>query len=491
MKALLAPFFLLGLLAGCAIGPDYRLPAAIGTNRMPAAFAGAAALTNMGNWKPAEPSAHLPRGVWWEIFGDSELNRLETAATEANQDLAVAFSRFEQARALMNVARADLFPQASATPNLTRQRTSVNMVDRGQASGVSHTYNTFTVPLDASWELDLWGRIRRQVEAARALLSAASDDLEAAKLAVQAEVATDYFVLRAMEAEYFLLQQTAEAYRRSLELTRNRRQGGIASDLDVAQAETQLTTTEAQLPAVDLQRAKLRHALGTLCGQAAGGFEPAPAQGALRSGPAIPISLPSELLERRPDIAAAERRMAAANAEVGVAQTAFYPRLLFQGAAGFQSIDASTLFDWPSRFWAVGPSLELPLFTGGRNRAQLAAARAAYNSAVGSYRKTVLIAFQEIEDQLAAQRLLAAELGAENAALASARRTLEIANNRYKAGLVTYLEVATAQSAALAHERTVVELGAQRLSASVALIKALGGGWSAKEGDRSVAQALK
>jgi len=489
MKALLAPFFLLGLLAGCAIGPDYHLPAAIGTNRMPAAFAGAAALTNMGNWKPAEPSAHLPRGVWWEIFGDSELNRLETAATEANQDLAVAFSRFEQARALVNVARADLFPQASATPSLTRQRTSVNMVDRGQASGVSHTYNTFTVPLDASWELDLWGRVRRQVEAARALLSAASDDLEAAKLAVQTEVATDYFVLRAMDAEYVLLQQTAEAYRRSLELTRNRRQGGIASDLDVAQAETQLTTTEAQLPAVDLQRAKLRHALGTLCGQVASGFEPAPAQGALTSSPAIPISLPSELLERRPDIAAAERRMAAANAEVGVAQTAFYPRLLFQGAAGFQSIDASTLFDWPSRFWAVGPSLELPLFTGGRNRAQLAAARSAYNSAVGSYRKTVLVAFQEIEDQLAAQRLLAAELDAENAALASARRTLEIANNRYKTGLVTYLEVATAQSAALAHERTVVELGDQRLSASVALIKALGGGWNANEGDRSVAQA--
>ena len=354
MKALLAPFFLLGLLAGCAIGPDYRLPAAIGTNRMPAAFAGAAALTNMGNWKPAEPSAHLPRGVWWEIFGDSELNRLETAASEANQDLAVAFSRFEQARALVNVARADLFPQASATPSLTRQRTSVNMVDRGQASGVSHTYSTFTVPLDASWELDLWGRVRRQVEAARAFLSAASDDLEAAKLAVQAEVAADYFVLRAMDAEYTLLQQTAEAYRRSLELTRNRRQGGIASDLDVAQAETQLTTTEAQLPAVDLQRAKLRHALGTLCGQVAGGFEPAPAQGALTSGPAIPISLPSELLERRPDIAAVERRMAAANAQVGVAQTAFYPRLLFRGAAGFQAIDASTLFDWPSRFLPSG-----------------------------------------------------------------------------------------------------------------------------------------
>ncbi len=446
MNALLAPFLLLALLAGCAIGPDYRHPAA---------------------------------------------NRLETAATEANQDLAVAFSRFEQARALMNVARADLFPQASTTQNLTRQRTSVNMVDRGQASGVSHTYNTFTVPLDASWELDLWGRVRRQVEAARAFLSAASDDLEAAKLAVQAEVATDYFVLRALGAEYALLQQTAEAYRRSLELTRNRRQGGIASDLDVAQAETQLTTTEAQLPVVDLQRAKLRHALGTLCGQVASGFELAPAPDALTAGPVIPISLPSELLERRPDIAAAERRMAAANAEVGVAQTAFYPRVLFQGSAGFQSIDASTLFDWPSRFWAVGPSLQLPLFTGGRNRAKLAAARAAYNAAVGSYRKTVLIAFQEIEDQLAAQRLLAAELDAENAALGSARRTLEIANNRYKAGLVTYLEVATAQSAALAHERTVVELGAQKLSASVGLIKALGGGWSAKEGERSVAQALK
>ncbi len=459
--------------SGCAVGPKYQRPAALGTNSLPPAFAGA---TNAGQWKAAEPSAHLPRGAWWEILADAELNRLVALATNSNQDLAAASARFAQARALVNVARADFFPQLSAAPSYTRQRTSANQPENGRAAGVGHNFNDFKIPFDAGWEADLWGRVRQQVEGARAQLAATADDLESLKLAVEVEVIVDYFALHALNAEHALLRQTVETYRRSLELTRNRRAGGIAGDLDVAQAETQLKSAEAQLPSVDLDRTKVRHALATLCGQSASTFELAD-KSDLPKTLDVPASLPSELLERRPDIAAAERRMAAANASVGVAQTAFYPTLRFGGLAGLQSIDAGTLFNWPSRFWAVGPTLEVPLFTGGRNRAQLAAARAGYDATVAAYRQTALNAFQEVEDQLAAQRLISAQLEAELAALTATQRTLEIANNRYKAGLITYLEVATAQSAALEHERVTVRLKAARLNASVSLVKALGGVW--------------
>ena len=470
--------FSIGLLAlavlvpGCMVGPDYKRPSALGTNAMPPAFT-ETTVTNLGEWKPAEPSAHLPRGTWWELFGDAELNRLETMATTGNQELAAALAHFEQARALVNVARADLFPQVSAASSFSRQRSSANSV-----SGKSSTFNTFSVPLEAGWELDLWGRVRRGVEGARARLTAAADDLESAKLAIQAEVAIDYFTLRALDEQYALFQQTIKAYQRSLELTQNRHKSGIATEYDVSLAETQLKSTEAQLPAVDLQRANLRHALATLCGQPATSFAIVESKTTPTNAPVIPNAVPSELLERRPDIASAERRMAAANADVGVATSAFYPRVMLNGLAGFQSIDAGTLFNWPSRVWSVGPSLQLPLFTGGRTRAQLASTRAAYDATVANYRQTVLSAFQEVEDQLAAQRLLAQEFEAENAALKSARRTLEISNTRYKGGVITYLEVAIAQSAALAHEQTVVQLSARRLSAAVSLIKALGAGWS-------------
>ncbi|MGD0613974.1 MAG: efflux transporter outer membrane subunit [Verrucomicrobiota bacterium] len=465
------------VLAGCAVGPDYHRPEAVKSGPVPGAFTDQGSPTNGPQWKAAEPSAQLPRGVWWEIFGDAELNRLETLAGADNQDLAASAARFEQARAGVGIARANFFPQLSVQPNLIRQRTSVNAPQLGMAAGASYTYNTYMVPLDLSWELDLWGRVRRQTESARAGFSAAVEDLESVKLALQAEVAADYFTLRALEAERSLVADTVEAYRRSLELTQNRRKGGIVSDLDVSEAETQLRSTDAELPAIDLQRANLLHALATLCGRPATGFQVAGAASITNAVPSLPAGLPSRLLERRPDISAAERRMAASNADVGVARTAFYPEIVFNGMGGFESLNASTVFDWPSRLWAIGPSLNLPLFTGGRNRAQLASARAAYDEAVANYRQIVLIAFEEVEDQLAAQRLLTQELDAESAAFTAASRTLEIANNRYKSGLVTYLEVATAQSAALANERSVVQLQGQRFVAQVALIKALGGGW--------------
>jgi NodT family efflux transporter outer membrane factor (OMF) lipoprotein len=485
------------LLAGCAVGPNYQRPEAFGTNAMPASFAGVAA-TNAGAWKPAQPSAHLPRGAWWEMFGDPELNRLEGLATTNNQQLAAALANFQQARALVSVARADFFPQISADPSYTRQRTSANQSAGPGGSSHGSTFNTFGVPLDASWELDVWGRVRREVEGARARLNASADDIESTKLTIQAEVAVDYFTLRSLDAQNQLLDETAVAYQRSLELTQNRRKGGIATDLDVSLAETQLATTEAQVPAVQLQRANILHALAVLCGQPAPAFGVGVTKGALTAdrkafdaGSGIPGAVPSELLERRPDIASAERLMAAANADVGLAHAAFYPRLMLNGLAGFASVDAKTLFDWESRVWSVGPSLSLPIFTGGRNRAQLAASRAAYDAAIANYRQTVLSAFQDVEDQLAAQRLLAQQSEKVSDAVRSARRTVDISMTKYKGGVITYLDVVVAQSAALSLEETAVQLNAQRLAASVSLIKALGAGWSADGDQAATAQPHK
>ena len=458
------------LALGCTVGPDYQRPAALGKNPMPSVFA-EAKTGNPGKWKQASPAAHLPRGMWWKVFGEAELNRIEAQATADNQTLAGFLARFEQARTLVNVARADWFPQVSAVPDLNRQRTSANL-----PTGKSTTFNSYNVPLDASWELDLWGRVRREAEGARALATAAGDDLEAAKLTVQAEVAIDYFSLRSVDAQANLIRETIKTYQRFLELTQDRHSSGIATAYDVSLAETQLKSTEAQLPALELQRANLVHALAALCGQSANGFAIAPSHGIEESAaPAIPAGVPSGLLEQRPDIAAAERRMAVANAAIGQATAAFYPKVMLNGSAGYQSVHAADIFSWPSRAWAFGPSLQLPLFTGGRNSALLGSARAAYDSAVAAYRQTVLSAFQDVEDQLASQRLLAEQLNKEKAALMSSRRTLEISITRYKGGLITYLEV---QNTTLTHEQTVVQLTALRQSAKVSLIKALGGGWS-------------
>jgi len=451
------------MLAGCAVGPDYRRPAA--TPTVPPAYAG---------WKIAEPQADRPKGNWWEMFGDPELNQLEAAAATANQQLKVAVAVFEQARASADITRAGLFPNLSLAPSATRQLISRNMPVNGANQGLS--YNTFTMPLTAGYEVDLWGRVRRSVESARTQVQASADDLESVKLALQAEVATDFFTIRALDAEIVLLRSSVAVFRKSLELTRNRRQGGVASDLDVAQAETILKTTEAQLPATQLQRAHFEHALALMTGQPASVFA-LPEQPLRAVAPVIPPGLPAELLERRPDLAAAERRMAAANAQVGIAKAAFFPTLKFNGLAGLQSMDAGVLFNWPSRMWAAGPSLTLPVFEGGQLSATLRQMRSTYDQTVAYYRQTVLAAFADVEDNLAAQTLLAAEHAQETAALEAARKQLDIATNRYRAGLVTYLEVATAQNLALQQERTVISLHGTRLATSVALVKSLGGGW--------------
>jgi len=470
--------FTLALLAGCAVGPEYRRPPAVAA--MPAAYAGA---TNA--WKVAKPVAHVPKGPWWEIFGDAELNRLEAQAAEANQQVQVALARFAQARASADVARSGLFPRLGAGFAATRQRSSENRPNNqtGEAVGLGPTYDSFVLPFDLSYELDLWGRVRRQVESAQATIQASAADLEGIRLAITAEVAADYFTLRALDAEKTALAASIETYRKALELTRNRRAGGLISDLDVAQAETVLKTAEAQLPALTLTRARFEHALAALTGQPATLFH-LPAVSFDLEIPVIPPELPSALLERRPDIAAAEQRMAAANADLGVSQAAYFPTVRFNGLAGLQSIDAGTLFNWPSRLWAVGPSLSWPLFDGGQRQAKRRVAKAAYEETVARYRQTVLTGFAEVEDNLAAQHLLARQYEQELAALASARKLLEIANHRYRSGLVTYLQVATAQSAALERERVVARLRGQRFAAAVALVKSLGGGWRGFQPDQ-------
>lgn len=468
----------LALAAGCAVGPNYQRPSAVTT--MPATYAGA-----VSGWKTATPRAHLPKGAWWEVFGDAELNRLEAEAATANQDLKAAAARFAQARAAADVARSGLFPRIGVGATATRQRDSANrpLSQTGQAADEAYTYNNFTVPFDFSYELDLWGRVRRSVESAQASLQSSAADLEGVKLAISAEIAVDYFTLRALDAEKVALLASIQAYRKSLELTRNRRAGGIATDLDVAQAETVLRTASAQLPGINLTRAKFEHALATLTGQPALLFRLAdrPLNG---EPPIIPPELPSALLERRPDVASAERRMAAANADIGVATAAFYPTVRLNGLAGLQSIDAGVLFNWPSRFWAVGPSLSLPLFEGFQRKANLRLAKAAYEETVADYRGTVLRAFLEVEDNLSAQRFLSDEHDQERAALRSARKQLEIANNQYRGGLISYLQVATAQTVSLERELAVASLRGQRFAAAVALVKSLGGGWkTADNGD--------
>jgi multidrug efflux system outer membrane protein len=482
MKKFLYPGGILLLtLAGCAVGPDYHRADPLPGQATPKSFSIGTG-TNAVVWKVADPAAGQARGDWWQIFGDTDLSRLELLALTNNQNLVAAVARLEQARQVVAATRAQYYPQVSAGGtsggDLNRQRTSANEPLLGKPSGAAHTYNSFTAPIYLGWELDLWGRVRRESEAARERFTASTDDLESARLEVAAEVAADYFSLETLDDEYSLITNTIEAYRRSLDLTQHRRQGGIVSDLDVAQAATQLHTAEAQLPDIRLRRVQTEHALAILCGKSPTDFSTATNQMRIATVPQVPAGVPAALLEHRPDIAAAERRMAAANADIGVAKAAFFPAIKLNGAAGFQSISASSWFDWPSRFWSVGPDLELPLFTGGLNTANLARTRAAYDETLADYRQTVLSAFGEVEDSLAAQQWLAEQGNAENQAVTAAQYALEIANNRYRAGLITYLDVATAQTTALTEERNAVQLQGNRLTACVNLIKALGSGWT-------------
>ena len=458
------------LLAGCAVGPKYVRPNAT-------TIASNYASVPPG-WKMASPQANLPKGKWWKIFGDSVLNKLESDAMDSNQTLQAALARFEQARAQADVASSGLFPKISAGGNASRQKDSDNrpLSNTGKAAGQGFTYNNFSIPFNLSYELDLWGKIRWQVEAANANLQANADYLEWMKLEIASEVAADYFTLRALDAYKVLIDSTAEVYRKAYRLVQNRRAGGLASDLEVAQAETILKTAEAQLPDNELQRTRFQNALAVLTGKSPSLFNIQPDALNLLP-PVIPSGLPSELLERRPDVASAERLMAAANANIGVAVSAFYPTISLGGAAGWQSTNIAALVNAPSALWSVGASLFQPLFEGGKLNAQLRAAKALYDESVANYRQTVLSAFADVENNLSAQKLLAQQYETEISALESAQKQFRIAYNQYRSGLVTYLNVSSAAATVLSLQTNVNRIQTERFVAAVALIKSIGGGW--------------
>ncbi|HEY7943084.1 MAG TPA: efflux transporter outer membrane subunit [Casimicrobiaceae bacterium] len=457
-------------LAGCTLGPDY-VRSSVET---PAAYKEAQ------GWKQAEPRDSEPRGNWWTVFDDSRLDALLSDVEVSNQTIKAAEARVREARALTQAAQAAYFPivtaGASATRSGGRAGIGSSADNGGSQSGGAH--NNFNVALDINWELDLWGRVRRTVEAGEATAQASVADLEAAKLSAQALLAEDYFLLRVQDAQIRLLDDTAEAYQKSLQLTRNQYAVGVAARADVAQAETQLKSTQAQALDAGVQRAQLEHAIAVLLGKPPAQFS-IPAEAVATTFPPIPPGLPSELLERRPDIAAAERRTAAANAQVGVAEAAFFPSLTLSATGGFQSSVLSQLFSLPSRYWSLGPALAQTVFDAGLRRAQSAQAIATYDENVANYRQTVLAGFQEVEDNLAALRILEQEAAVQDEAVKSARESLAITLNQYRAGTANYLAVVIAQATALVNQRAALAILGRRLTASVALIKALGGGWHA------------
>jgi multidrug efflux system outer membrane protein len=420
----------------------------------------------------------MPKGAWWDAFEDPILNELERQATGSNQELKAAVARVEQARATARVSRSELLPSLDFNPGWKRERFSPN-----QVPSFGHvTANSFRAPLDLSYEIDLWGRVRRGFESARADAQATLAAFHNVLLTLQADVAQNYFALRALDAEIAAVARTVELRKEQVQLVRGRFEGGIASELDVARAETELATTEAEAASLAARRAELENALAILVGENSASFRLAPLEAANANWapkpPEIPAGLPSELLERRPDVAEAERQLAAANARIGVAKAAFFPVLRLTGSGGYLSGEIDNLFNWDSRTWSIGPSLSLPVFAGGRNRANLRRSRSAYEEAVARYRQSILVAFGEVENSLAGTYHLGVQAAAQDRAVASAQRAADLAGERYRAGIVSYLEVVDASRAALATQRVRAQLGGQRLIASVQLIKALGGGWS-------------
>ncbi len=458
--------------AACAVGPEYRRPSA----PAPASYK-ETGTAQTGEWKPAHPSDEAARGKWWEVFGDPELNALEEQVVISNQNVAQAEAAFRGASALARAARAAMLPTVGASASAARS-SGLTTHPSGATGAPAPTVTVYSVPVDLAWELDVFGRIRRTAEAGRAGAQASAADLASVTLAMQAELAADFFTLHGLDTEKELLDSTVAAYRTALELTTNRYKQGVVSGVDVAQAQTQLDTTRAQATDLTIARAQAEHAIAVLVGKAPSEFaiEPRP----IRAGPPeIPPGIPSEMLERRPDVAAAERLAAAANAQIGVARAAWFPTLTLGGTFGYQASTLANFFSLPNRFWSLGPALAETLFTGGRRRAASDQAIAAYDASVAAYRESVLTALQEVEDNLAALRILSEEAGQQADAVAAAERALAMAKNRYQAGVTTYLEVVTAQSTALTNQRAAVDLLTRRMAASVNLVKALGGGWGA------------
>jgi NodT family efflux transporter outer membrane factor (OMF) lipoprotein len=454
-------------LGGCMAGPDYVRPAA----PAPAAYKEAQ------GWKVAQPSDDAPKGRWWEAFSDPDLDRLAAEVEVSNQTVQAAAARLREAQAATEAARSGLFPAINLNATALRSSRAGGATTQG-ASTTASVSNSYNIALDLSWEIDLWGRIRRGVEASETSGQASAADLAAAQLSMQALLAQDYLTLRVVDAEIELLHDTVGGYERSLTLTRNQYAAGIVGRGDVAQAEAQLASTRAQEQDAMIQRAQLEHAIAVLVGQPPAELSIAP-KPLVAVFPQTPVTVPSELLERRPDIAAAERRTASANAEIGVAQAAFYPALSLGAIGGVQSSAIGSLLSLPARYWSIGPSIAQAIFDAGLRQAQKAQAIATYDETVANYRATVLAGFQEVEDNLAALAILEREAALQDAAVKAARESVTIAQNQYKAGTTTYLTVVVLQAAALNSERTALSILARRLTASVGLIKALGGGWNA------------
>lgn len=450
---------LLTLLSACSVGPDYVRP----TVATPVEFKESA------TWKVAQPRDDARRSPWWELYDDSRLNELMERVAVSNQSLKSAEAQYRQARALVRAAASGYHPQVGAGAAVDRTRGSSSM-----------TATTHLLSVDASWELDLWGRVRRGVEASRAEAQATAAELESLALSLRAELATDYFQLRTIDAQIRLLDETVSSYGQYLELTRNRHEAGVVSQADVLQAETQLKNSQAQAMELGVQRARLEHAIAILTGRAPAEFT-LPSMPLDSTPPPFPPGLPSRLLERRPDVAAAERRVAAANARIGVAAAAYFPAVTLSATAGFAAAGLADWLSWPSRVWALGSAVAQSVYDGGLRGAQLDEARAAHEATVADYRQVVLGAFREVEDNLAALAILEQESAVQEEALRAARQLLAIATNQYGAGVVGYLNVIIAQATALNTERNSIDVLGRRMVASVGLIRGVGGGWNAAE----------
>jgi multidrug efflux system outer membrane protein len=452
------------VLSGCMVGPKYRKPVA----PVPPQF--------QEGGTPDSGTPEIAYSDWWRVYNDEELSRLEAEADAANQDIKLAMARVEQAKAGAKYVRSFLFPTISIGASESRNREAQNRPNNGNTNGLASTYNDFQIPAFLSYEVDAWGRVRHSLDTANATAQATSADLRFVRLAVEAEVAMDYYSLREIDAEHGVLDSTVGEMQKAVDLTMNRFHGGLSSELEVKQAQTLLDQTKAQAQALDVHRAQLEHAIAVLEGKAASDFSLPPAPlNALP--PVIPSGLPSELLGRRPDIAEAERMVAAANAEIGVAKTAALPNISLTGIAGFESTSVGNLFAWQNGIASLMASAVAPLFTGGRTKAGVDESWAAYRQSLASYQKTVLTAYQEVEDQLAALRILTGEAASTANAVDDAQQAERIALNRYTTGLVSYLGVVYAQTALLANQRSATQIQGQRMVASVVLIKALGGGW--------------
>ena len=464
------------LLSGCMVGPNYKTPSAIMApsfkETTPASFA-----QNDG-WKPGEPSDTRLKGDWWTLFHDARLNELEAQVDTANQTLKSAEANFRAARAQIGYARSSEAPTIGVGPSISTVRDSANQ-PYFPSTLANNGEGNFSLPVDLNYEIDLWGRVRRGVTSAREQAQASDADLENARLSLHAELALDYFGLRAADAQEKLLDDTVKAYESAVQLTRDRYEGGAAPQSDLAQARTQLDQARVQRTDIEVQRTQYEHAIAVLTGKPPAELTlPAiPLDQASQVMPDIPGAMPAALLERRPDIAADERRMASANEQIGIAEAAFYPTLSLSAIAGFQGTSALNWFNWPSRFWAVGPGLSQTLFDAGRRRATKNITVANYDATVADYRQTVLTAFQQVEDNLAALRVLENEARQQREATASAEQSLDLFQTRYEGGVDTYLQVVTWQTAALNNQRNDLDILQRRLDASVLLVKALGGGW--------------